>query len=90
MVLWCNYIAEKKHKQNLVLVFLCFSLKKNTKTHRFSGAVLLLKKGITKLGHCVFVFFVKKKNTKTQKHIGSLVQFFCCKNTHKFDNLCFS
>ena len=55
-------------------MFLCFSEEKNTKTHRLSGAILLLKKDKETLGKCVFVFFGKKhKNTKTHRLFGATV-----------------
>ena len=80
LVLCCNSIAEKERQKKIGQCVFVFFVKKhkNTKTHRLSGAVLLLKKRQKKFGHCVFVFFTKK-NTKTQKHIGPLVQFYCWK-----------
>ena len=37
---------------------------KNTRTHRLSGAILILKEDKETFGHCVFVFFEEEKNTK--------------------------
>ena len=65
-----SYCWEEEKKW--VNVFLCFP-EKNTKKHRLSDAILMLKKDKETFGQCVFVFF-GKKNTKTQKHIGCLVQ----------------
>ena len=76
-------------QQNWVNVFLCFS-EKNTKTHRLSGAIIMLKKDKETFCQCVFVLF-GEKNTKRQKHIGSLVQSYCWEEEKKWVNvfLCF-
>ena len=74
LVLCCNSIAEKERQKKIGQCVFVFFVKKhkNTKTHRLSGAVLLLKKRQKKFGHCVFVFFTKK----TQKHKNTLALWF--------------
>jgi len=56
-------------KMGMCLFFCVFREKKhkNTKTHRLSDAILLLKKDKETFGHCVFVFFGKKKKHKSTK-----------------------
>ena len=72
----CFCVFRKKHK--------------NTKTHRLSGAIIMLKKDKETFCQCVFVLF-GEKNTKRQKHIGSLVQSYCWEEEKKWVNvfLCF-
>ena len=63
-----SYCWEEEKKW--VNVFLCFPEKKhkNTKTHRLSGAILMLKKDKETFGQCVFVFFGRKKHKNTKTH----------------------
>ena len=66
LALWCNLIVGKKKKMGQCVFVFSGKKHKNTKTHRLSGAILMLKKDKETFGQCVFVFFGKKhKNTKT-------------------------
>ena len=55
-------------QQNWVNVFLCFSEEKNTKTHRLSGAIIMLKKRQRNILSMCFCAFRRKKHKKTKTH----------------------